>query len=51
MLIVNPHNNHRFFSFLFGFSVTSRSGSVYIEIQHRTLIEFALMLAVTLMCT
>jgi len=51
MLIVNPHNNHKFLSFLFGFSTTSSSGSVYIAIQHCALNEFALTLAVTLMST
>jgi len=37
--------------FYFGFSRTSSSGSVYIEIQHHALNEFALILAATLRCT
>jgi len=31
--------------------MTSSSGSVYIEIEHRAHNEFALILTVTLMCT
>lgn len=46
-----PATSADFSLFLSGFSTTSRSGSVYVEIQRCALNEFALMLAVTLMCT
>ena len=50
-LLLIPTTITDFSLFLFGFSTTSISDSVYIEIQHRALNEFALILAVTPMCT